>query len=394
MNDALHDALQNAGAQEFLPYGPQGAQVAMPESFGAYEAEYAAVRRHVAILHRPQAGLLRVTGADRQDFLHRMVTQNIASMTGGQTRRAMQLNGKGRIVADMRVHHGDVDGWLEMDRFDVAPLREILEARLFTEDVTLEDVSDEWTALSLHGPAALPLIEALSDRPPLRELTEEGIHQVLSLAGQNVTAYRWDSAGSLGLHLWVRSDAAAMLYGRLLEAADYEADAEVDAELAQRRRQGLRGRPIGWLAYNTARIEAGTAIFHIDFGPDSLPAETGLLDEAVSFNKGCYLGQEIVARMKNLGHPKRVLAGLRFPEAGPEDLPVAGTQVFEPTESGQVPTQMVGGITSSTLSPLLGHAPIALAVLKWGRHRAGTSLTVPCEGRMLQAVVQERLAFI
>ncbi len=148
-----------------------------------------------------------------------------------------------------------------------------------------------------------------------------------------MSAYRLDDTGAMGLHLFVPTDDAEMLYEKLLSAAgfDPEADAEPDADYAQRRRETLRGRPIGWLAYNTARIEAGTPIFHVDFGHDSLPGETGLLDHAVSFNKGCYIGQEIVARMKNLGHPKRLLVGLKFPD---QKLPVAGTQVPRPGRTG------------------------------------------------------------
>ncbi|MCC7406605.1 MAG: aminomethyltransferase family protein, partial [Phycisphaeraceae bacterium] len=140
----------------------------------------------------------------------------------------------------------------------------------------------------------------------------------------------------------------------------------------------ILGRGIGWMAYNTARIEAGSPLFHVDFGPDSLPHETAILSQAVSFTKGCYLGQEIVARMQSLGHPKRLLVGLRLPD---DRLPIAGSQVL--TADGQV----VGAVTSSTLSPLLGQTAIALAVVKWGRHEPGTTLRVAAEGAIVDARV-------
>ena len=226
-----------------------------------------------------------------------------------------------------------------------------------------------------------------------------GTHHVLTLAGADATVYRRDLCGVPGFGLWVKAPDAVNVYKALLDAAGYETDQpdhqtdpEAAAAFAKRRREGLRGRPVGWSAFNTARIEAGSPVFHIDFGHDSLPAETGVLDEAVSFTKGCYLGQEIVARMKSLGHPKRVLVGLRV-EGG--HLPVAGSQVTEYAAGEQhaageaVATHnVIGGITSSAISPLLGQRPVVFAVMKWGRHTPGTRVLVPTEDGLVETHVQ------
>ena len=380
---SLRDIQQTAGAEP-MPYGPPPAEggVEIVATFGEYEAEYGAIRSRVGIMHRPQRAILRFTGADRQDFLHRMLTQDINGMKGGETRRGFQLNGKGRIVADALIHHGDADTWLEVDVLDIDALHTLLDARLFAEDVAIEKVTDAWEAFSLHGPAAQALLQAVADegQDAAAPANMPGTHHVLSLAAQKATVYRRDLCGVPGLHLLVPADHAAELYTKLLDAAGFEPGAAKDAALAERRRGTLRGRPIGWLAFNTTRIEAGTPLFHVDFGTDSLPGETGLLDEVVSFTKGCYLGQEIVARMKNLGHPKRLTVGVRF--AG-DDLPVAGTQLFDATDK----TRAVGGITSSTPSPLLGHAPIAFAVVKWGGHESGTKVLAAAEGRFLEGEI-------
>ncbi|HEX7008484.1 MAG TPA: glycine cleavage T C-terminal barrel domain-containing protein [Phycisphaeraceae bacterium] len=390
----LRQAEQEAGAT-FMAYGPpvEERTIEIAQDYGAYEAEYAAIRQRVGVMHLPQRGILRLTGseADRRQFLHRMLTQDLSSMTGGATRRAFQLNEKGRIVADVLVHHGQADTWLELDRVDLPLLRELLEARLFTEDVSLEDFADQRVALALHGPAAQALLEQLADEggdAVAAAVDAPGTHHVLRLAGVPVTVYRRDDAGSLGLHLWVLAQEAERVYQRLLEAAGFDPrqEAELSEGYAKQRRQGLRGRPVGWLAYNTARIEAGTPIFHIDFGRDSLPAETGVLEEAVSFTKGCYVGQEIVARMKHLGHPRRVLVGLRFEG---EELPVAGAQVFAVDADGQaLADQVVGGITSSTISPMLGQRAIAFAVVQWGRHQPGTTLAASAQGGISLGQVQ------
>jgi folate-binding protein YgfZ len=254
-------------------------------------------------------------------------------------------------------------------------------------------------------------------------MLEVGQHVRMEVNDTPIVVARLDEIGSFALHLLIPADAADRLYGDLAEALG---GLTPDVEGGVRRE--ITGRGVGWLAYNTARVEAGLPLYRIDFGPDSLPHETGLLDQAVSFTKGCYLGQEVVARMQSLGHPRRVLAALKIHG---DDLPVAGTEILEPGETtpprdatdpasparpdvetgnadqpgqpdaGQPtnagdpgPATVIGAVTSSTLSPLLGGTPVALAVLKWGRHTAGTAVAVMVEGARARAVVQPQLQFI
>lgn len=397
MND-LQPIMERAGAG-FIAFGTGDTAVPIVESFEQYELEYAAIRSRVGILHLPQRGVIQLTGADVKAFLHPLVTQDINAMTGGETRRAFQLNQKGRIIADLVVHHGDLSTWLETDVFDIPPLLELLESRLFAEDVGFENRSGQLTCFALHGPATLPLLEAVASgdgaTDPARMINMPGTHHVLTIAGARVSCYRWDDCGVLGVRLFVPVEEAAEVYTRLLDAAGFDGEAPdpledtgAAAAAALKRRGTLRGRPIGWLAYNTARIEAGSPLFHIDFGTDSIPGETGLLDDAVSFTKGCYLGQEIVARMKSLGHPKRMLVGIRFEGAA---LPVAGTPVQQPAAEGEAENsgKVIGAVTSSTISPILGHLPIALGVMKWGKHRPDTPVVALAEQDMAKGVVGE-----
>ncbi len=363
--------MQDAAGAEWMSYG----DVPIVATFGEYEAEYAAIHRHVAILHRPQRGVLRLTGAqaDRLDLLHRMMTQDIRAMAGGASRRTLQLNDKGRIVADAMVHHGEADTWLELDACDVDGLRTLLEGRIFGEDIAMEDWSSKRTSVTLLGPGAWQAagVSAL----------DAGTHHVLQLSGHLVTAYRRDLGRSPGLHLLIPTEGVAKVYQGLLDAVGYEPVEAPDADYAARRRVSLRGRPVGWLAYNTARVEAGEALFHVDFGPDSLPHEIGAaaFAEAVHLSKGCYLGQEIVARMQNLGHPRKVLVAVRFAD---DRMPVGGAQVFDEDRA-----TAIGVVTSSAVSPLLGNVAIGLAVMKWGRHAPGTKLTAAAEGAMVAGQV-------
>ncbi len=242
-------------------------------------------------------------------------------------------------------------------------------------------------------------------------------HATVVIDGANGVVYRRDVTGSLGLHLLLPSEAAGGVFARMAEAVgglvpdvdkarsefrvpsselkDTESSkfqvpgskSEAVVPLTWNMEHGtwnspaVRGRGIGWVAFNTARIEAGTPLYHIDFGPDSLPGETGLLEDAVSFTKGCYLGQEIVARMKHLGHPKKIIVGLKCED---DRLPIAGSQIHEADAPGGT---IIGGITSSTLPPLLGGSAIALASMKWAKHHVGTIVSTPAEGAFVKATV-------
>lgn len=389
----MQNHLEQLGA-ELIGYGPADSAVPLAESFGSFEAEYAAIRRHVGVLCLPQTGLIKITGEDVKPFLHNMLSQDINPMTGGQTKRSFLLDAEGHVLADAYVHHGDTCTWLELDRFDIDSVIKLLDSRLFAEDVTIESIANERVAIALLGPAAAQLLGKIATHTADNMTTDDIIAMpdtthVVKIGDALVSVCRRDLGQTLGLRLFVPAEHAETIHQQLLDTAGYEPNAEIDADHAERRRDSLRGRPVGWSAYNTARIESGQAIYHIDFGPDSLPAEAGedAFNNAVSLTKGCWLGQEAVARMHNLSHPKRLLVGLKLPA---DALPVAGSQVFEHDEAKRAKAPrggQVGGITSSALSPLLGRAGLAFAVMKWGRHKPGTKVAVPVDGNMIEAEV-------
>lgn len=392
--DSIQEALAAAGAQ-FMAYGGgEQDSVQVAESFGTYELEYAAIHQRVGIMYLPQRGLLQLTGTDVKDFLHRLLTQDIAAMKGGQSKRTFALTRQGRVLADAIVHFGDACTWIEADVFDIPTIAKLLDDMLFGEDVTLEDISQKRAVFDVLGPSSGALLSALSHDAAQAAMDLPGTHHVVELAGEKTTISRIDSPNATiaQVRVFTSLDHAATLYAALLDAAGFDAnppDAEQDpqaaAEAAAKRRDTLRGRPVGWLAYNTVRIESGRPLFHIDFGPDSLPHETGVLQEAVSFTKGCYTGQEIVARMESRKSQKKILVGLRMND---DRLPLAGAQVMTPSDH-ESPGDVVGAITSSAVSPVLGNAAIAFAVVKWAMHEPGTPLAVPAEGQMVDATVHQ-----
>ncbi len=343
-----------APAVEYVAYGPLDRNEPTCEVVGTYgdlEAEYAAIRKGAGVLDCPHRGTLRVSGADRLGFLDRMLTNRVTDLVPGAVQSAFLLNRKGRIEADLFLVAGPDAVLIDVDVHAVDRTLKLLEGFLFADDVLITDATGTLYRLAVHGPQAAEAAASAAEA-----LAASG-------AAAAFTVARRDSTGVSGLELFVPRGAVEASWSALLAADDGR----------------RRVRPIGWHAFNIARIEAGTPLYHVDFGPDNLPHETGVLEDRVSFKKGCYPGQEIVARTHNLGRPKQSLVGLRI-ESGL--LPVAGAGVHEKTEG-----RAVGVVTSSTLSPMLGAIPIAFAMIRSDAAAPGTVLMVDAENERVGATV-------
>jgi len=316
----------------------------------------------------PQRGVLRFTGADRGDFLNRMLTNELKGLSAGQVVDAFWLNRKGRIEADLTVVELGDELLLVVDATLTQRTADSLSGFLFSEDVTIENVSATHHGLSLHGPRAAEFLRTIVDGEQGAAITDltPGRNLRCAAHGRPIVVYRSDLTGEIGLHLICHTEDALAVHEQLLEVG---------------LGQGLRS--IGWHAFNIARVEGGCAMHLIDFGLDSLPHESGILRRRVSFTKGCYLGQEVVARMESLGHPSKMLMGLKVEG---EHMPVTGAQVFEPSDqTGEV----VGAVTSATPSPMLGRTIIAFAMIKYAIARAGTPVIVNAEGQRARAAVHD-----
>jgi folate-binding protein YgfZ len=353
--------------------------------YGLLEIEYAAFRRGAAILDMSHRATLVVRGAERVEFLNRMVTQELKGFAEGEVRAGFWLNRKGRIDADLcMVHPPSAEGeppalLVDLDVHDAGRTVSTLSSFLFSEDVQLADESARWGRLAVHGPdGAQVLSNAGAEDAALEALNADLRCSRTNLAGAPAVLFRRDQCGSPGVEVVVPREHVARVWDALAS--------QHDAQDGGRR----RARPAGWHAYNIARIEAGTPLFHVDFGNDNLPHESGLLAHRVSFRKGCYLGQEVVARMESLGKPKQRLVALRMAE---DLLPTAGSPVFERNADGE-PGNPVGTVTSSTLAPMLGAACVAFAMVRSAHAEPGTQLLVPAEGGRASATVQPALRFL
>ncbi len=370
-------------------------EIEIVSTFGVPQAEYAAIRKSAAMIDLPQRGLLELTGKDRHTFLNNLISQELwnkstrSGLAVGETRYAFLLNLKGRVVLDMTAIELGDRLLLDLDVRLVDMLAKLLDRYLFAEQVKLASQVGVLHQIGLHGPRVGEVLngEGFADFIDSTDRARAG-----RIIGVDAIAWRNDQCGVPGVNLILPTAQAASVWNHL--NTRYGAEIELGKRLL---------RPTGWAAYNATRIEAGTPLFGIDFelaepsipgakmqsvtaAPDTpraqgvLPAETGLLDRAVSFTKGCYLGQEVVARMHARGQYARKLVGLRI--AG-DALPIAGEHVFDENDN------QIGAITSSTMSPVLSDAAIALALVRKPHFEVGHKLIVPAEGAMRAAEVVE-----
>lgn len=406
----LNNRHDDAGAT-FLEFGSPDSQLPaarVVETFGEIEAEYAAIRKGVALLDFPHRAVVRVTGSDRIEFLNRMLTQELrpggTPLPPGAVVSSFWLNRKGRIDADLRVMELGDDAsapsgmYLETDVLAAPNLVKTLEAFVFSEDIAFEDMSESTHRLGLHGPAAARLLAdhstaIRSDLPAIGDI-RDGQATSIEIAGKRVVAFRSDQAGEIGIELIAASHDLIPVFDELARHARTDHGHHNDPST-----DTYRLRHAGWHAFNIARIEAGTPLFQIDFGSTNLPHESSLLDSRVNFKKGCYLGQEVVARMQSLGRPKQLLRCVRIKQAdAPDDerhQPVTGCAIVAISGAESTPakdTKPIGGVTSSCRSPMLGDDVLCFAMVKWGHHEPGNRLLVQTPTGWVPGEVQEGLA--
>lgn len=266
--------------------------------------------------HHPSPGVLQVTGDDRLDFLNRMSTQALLELEPGGASATIFTTAIGRIVETARVLNQVDRVVLVLAPGRAQPLQTWLQRHIFFQDrVTLESLDGPWTHLGLYGPhAELAARTTFSELPAL----PSGAH--IELNGGAVWPVPQPQPG---VEFLLRS------------------------ELAQRAVAAWPPEPAQAQAYEALRLEAGLPAPGREITDQAIPLEVGLW-EAVSFSKGCYIGQEIIARMESRGRQARTLLGVRL--EGP-------AQPGEPVRQGTTPQ---GNLTSAAESPRLGWIGLAL----------------------------------
>jgi aminomethyltransferase len=328
----------------------------VPRHFGTPAAEYHAVRQGVGLCDLSHRGLVRVTGSERQRFLHAMVSNDTASLCPGEGRYATLLTHKGRLVADFVVYAKHDAYLLDMEPHAVRPFIEAIERFVISEDVTFHDDSAAWGLLSLQGPQTACLL-ALALEQQVPELAPYA-HTSCALAEQEVQLIRRSHTGELGYQLLAPLEALPALWPVLWRHA-----------------KACDGHAVGLEVMEVLRIEAGIPLYGRDMTDETMPIEANL-EHAISYTKGCYIGQEVIARLEARGHVNRKLVGLLLTGA---ELPASGATIVATDRE-------VGWITSATYSPAR-RQNIALGYVRREFWAPGTALEIAAPQATIGATV-------
>ena len=364
----LHSAAARAGAA-FLDEGGW----AVPAHFGDPVREYEQARAGCVVFDQSHRGKLELTGPEAARFLHNLLTQDVLNLPAGEGREAFALTAKARVVAYGLLFHqktprGESAYWLNLPPGTAEATLKHLDRYRISEQVDFQDRTHDIAQLHVAGPRAAAVLErtAGATLPQLKDmkglqylllpLTPFAIcrHDLLGLPGFDV----FSPAAALPEEVWERLTPSGAtwpeaLWNRLTEAG---------------------AAPAGREAYEMLRIEAGTPAFGPDIDENTFAPEVGRETEAISYTKGCYLGQEPVVMARDRGQVNRTLLGLKL-TGGPAPH---GSPVHRDGKE-------VGRVTSSVQSPRLG--PIALAYIRRGNQEPGTAVEVEVEGTRRPAVV-------
>jgi aminomethyltransferase len=346
---------QRCSGADFLEF--RGREI--PNHYGSLEEEYAALKHEAGLIDLSVQGIIELQGRDRSRFLHGMVTNDIQNLSPGQGCYALMLTPRGRILTDMRVLCLEDSLMLVIDSDLVEKDLALLRKYIISDQVDVIDRSADLAMLSLQGPKAAEVIGSLCSEPVLPETPFE--HRSIRLGDTSVRCARIRRTGAGGYDLILAPTRLVDLWNALLQNGA---------------RLGLC--PAGLEAWNVDRLEAGIAWYGFDMDEARIPLETGL-EDAISFTKGCYIGQEVVARATYHGQVHRKLRGLllcgRQPAGG-------GDKIFRDGRE-------VGWVTGSAYSPRLQRA-IALAYVRREAWDPGTTVGVESRGALSNAEVTTR----
>jgi len=309
---------------------------------------YDAARRRAAFLDRSHRGRIVVSGTDRASYLQGLLTNDIVALKAGEGCYAAYLTAQGRMIADCYVYElGDVM-LLAMSGTVKDGVMAKLDQFIFSEDVQLGDVTGTFAQIAIVGPDAAAAIASIASgvgEDMLRAMAEHGNARV-EWAGGVAIVTRVTDLGEPGFELYVDVPQAGALKETLVNAGVVELDAATAEAI---------------------RVESGVPLFGRDMDEDTIPLEAGIEGRAISFSKGCYVGQEVIIRVLHRGHGRvaRKLVGLTLDG---DRVPEVGSTIH----SGD---REIGHVTSSTASPALKR-PIALAYVHRDFLEPGTTVTI------------------
>ncbi|MGQ0792486.1 MAG: CAF17-like 4Fe-4S cluster assembly/insertion protein YgfZ [Deltaproteobacteria bacterium] len=290
-----------------------------PRNYGNPLGEYSAARAAAAVADISHRGRIRLSGREHIKFLQGMLTNDVAKLEDGRGLYAALLTAKGRMIADMRVYRDGDAALLDLEPGLNEAIGNLLIKYRISYKANIEDATQILSHLTVQGKASKSRIEELLG-VKIPGLAKHEIAKI-SLGGITLTIAEADRTGDGGYDIFVDSATVCEIWKRL--------------------REGIA--PIGAEALEILRIEAAIPRYGRDMDENTIPIEAGIWD-ALSFDKGCYVGQEVIARIKWRGHVNRHLLGFSI-EGG--RIPQAGAKIFHDERE-------IGQLTSPCLSPHAG----------------------------------------
>ncbi len=318
------------------------------------EAQYLATQTGVAVLDFSRAGKLELSGKNATQFLHGLVTNDVKSLAPGRGAAAAFLNLQGKVLALSRIYSRESSLLLEIEGSNREKVFRSLSRFVAAGEFFVTDISEKMALVSLQGPKSEELISTLVSQPPG---TDSFSHTESEIASTKVLVTRHSRAGTSGFDLFVPVEDVAAVRRQVFAAG-----------------LAYGAVPVSDEAFEIARIDAGIPREPRDVNENNILLEAGF-EDAVSYTKGCYLGQEIIARIHWRGQPAKRLKRLRVEGA---EVPPAGAELF--AEDGK----RVGEITSSAAVPAGGSSRVAaLGYVHRYYLAVGTRFTLKVDGSVV-----------
>ncbi|HEU4507211.1 MAG TPA: aminomethyltransferase family protein [Pyrinomonadaceae bacterium] len=307
--------------------------------------EYSAVREAGAgLIDLSDRGRIRVSGSEATMFLNGLMTNDLKALAENRWMPAAFPTVQGRLIGAVRVARGSKDFLMDGDAASHEAVLKTISRFTLAGDFRVTDVTAETGMLSVQGKRAVEVVEKVFARS-FADVARNGVVET-EFQGTPVTIIRATHTAEDGFDLVIESAQASQLREALQEAG---------------------AQPVSAETFETLRIEAGIPRYGLDMDETNVVIETNL-DDAVSYTKGCYVGQEIIVRIKHRGHVAKKLVGLEF-------------DTDQPIETGatvKTDNQEIGRVTSATFSPTLGKT-IALGYVRYEHIAPGTNVAVDPE---------------
>ncbi len=342
-----------------VTYQPFGSWV-VPWLYDRFEQEYHCLRNGVGLIDFSCLAAIEIGGKDRAGFLHNLLSNDIKRLIPGSGCEAALLSPNGKLISNLIVLAQEEAIWLLCDATRAASIGQLLEKYLFAEQVSITNHERKQAVLAMQGPRALECLIQASGK--VIALPGACDHQSIAMDGVAVRVIRHSLTGGVGTICMVEEPETKRLWDYLI---------------ARGVSSGLQ--LAGWQALNTARIEAGMPWFGIDMDEENLLPETGLEGLLAGDRKGCYIGQEVVARLDTYGSVSKKLVGFKMEG---KNVPEAGDKILRNKEE-------VGWVTSVCFSPIL-NIPIALGFIKRGSFDLQTAVEINSSQGLIAATVAAR----